>query len=160
MCGEAVAENSLSSTDEQAAVADMVTKKSAANPGGRAMTTEVIPREEIEQRLKELRETPTVEIEAGTNVPETTPAVSPKPAKKRTSADEKRKFSETMWFMSGLDGDQLVDDSDDVDKEALSDRYEKKKTMSKTIRKQFSLTVDGSQTESSPGKKSKSPEKK
>jgi len=160
MCGEAVPENNLSRTEEQAVVSDMVTEKSATNPGGRAMTTEVIPREEIEQRLQELRDTPTVEIEGSNAEAQAAPAESSDPEKTRSKADDKRKFSETMWFMKGLDGDRLVDDSDDVDKDDLADSYEKKKTMSKTIRKQFSLTVDGLSMESGLRKKQKSPDKK
>ena len=92
--------------------------------------TEVLSQAVIQEKLDQIRDSIS-EPEARAT------AASPKPVKQ----DSKRRFSETMWFMTGLDSDQLVEDSDeDVASDKLQDRYEKKPAMGTGIREQFTLS--------------------
>jgi hypothetical protein len=94
--------------------------------------TEVLSQAVIQEKLDQIRES--------ISEPEKIPEVQPKTVSK---SDSKRRFSETMWFMHGLDSDQLVEDSDeDVASDDLQDRYEKQSEMKGGIRKQFTLNDD------------------
>ena len=57
-------------------------------------------------------------------------------------ARSSRSFSETMWFIRGLDFDQLVDDSEEVRQDDLQERYEGQEEVRAGIRKQFSLSSE------------------
>jgi hypothetical protein len=92
--------------------------------------TEVLSQQVIQEKLDQIRE----------SIPEQEAPKKSVEKDRGGSFDAKRRFSETMWFMQGLDSDQLVEDSDeDVASDNLQDRYEKKSDLSDGIRGQFTL---------------------
>ena len=92
--------------------------------------TEVLSQAVIQEKLDQIRE----------SISDTEKPKEQVPASSDSSSESKRRFSETIWFMQGLDSDQLVEDSEeDVASDDLQDRYEKKTSMDRGIRKQFTL---------------------
>jgi hypothetical protein len=131
MCGEkadAFVQNTGASEANQVVV--------ATEPDPKKITgeTEVITSSEVQERLKRMSAN-LDEIEASK---ESTEQNSKPPPAGRSS----RSFSETMWFIRGLDFDRLVDDSEEMRQDDLQDRYEDQKEVRDGIRRQFSLSTE------------------
>ncbi len=130
------------------AVRARVAKRPAPSPSGQARkgrldrNTEIIPREEIEARLKEIRG----RIAGKQAEPaQAAPREAPKGggARSGSEGERKRPFSETLWFMQAADPDQIIVDSDsDIDPNELKARYRKEDTLDTQVRKEFSLSDD------------------
>jgi hypothetical protein len=92
--------------------------------------TEILSQSVIQEKLDQIRQ----------SIPEKEVTKTEVKKEQPVPSDPKRRFSETLWFMTGLDSDQLVEDSDeDVASDDLQDRYEKKESLSDGIRDQFTL---------------------